>query len=295
MTIRIRLVCLAGTVAVASTGSVAAQQTRLTEEAIPRELATALMSIPRPVPAWDSPQIWIGSVPQNLSRRLFIPSNARVIGGAGAGASMIAVVSMPGSQATVRSDLRRELGKLGWTPPPPYGYGGGFRPLPPALDTTSFPTLFCQATETLMLAPGRQELDATTVTYQVISGNSGLCTPPTMGPGMPRSTYPTLYNPAGSDALFGSGACPFPNAGMVGQTSTRLRTGLSGDQILDHYAAQLRDSGWTAGSASTIATRTWSRPDSAGAPQELVLTVTGAGGSASCREMTMTIRRPPGR
>jgi hypothetical protein len=118
------------------------------------------------------------------------------------------------------------------------------------------------------------------------------CNPPPR-PEMPvnRSPYPTLYDPpiTGEAA---PNAC-FPNYNNSSGTSNFLRTTLSPELILEHYARQLQDSGWTP--SSTMAPpvgRTFTRRDSTGAPIEMTLTVSGSPKGPNCRDVTMQVRGP---
>ncbi|HVZ49244.1 MAG TPA: hypothetical protein VG916_10705 [Gemmatimonadaceae bacterium] len=266
----------------------------LEDPAVPHDLAIALLSMNRPIGSYPDAQIWVGEVPQNLSRQLYVPPAATVLGGAGGGSTMAAVVRYPVAYEPLRASLRRELAQLGWTIPPEFGYGGGFRPLPPPRDTTAFPSTLCQGTSVLTLSVTRREVAATTVVLQVSSGSGyGLCTRPTVmsTSGYQRPPFPTLFYPPGISYP----STPVCSAAMTGSagTSGTIQTTKTGAELLDHFAKQLADSGWTpTGDNAAYAVGTWTRPDSTGAKVELTVTVRGMAGGQGCRELEMRVRTP---
>lgn len=72
-------------------------------------------------------------------------------------------------------------------------------------------------------------------------------------------------------------------------TSTLLRTPMTPDALLEHYGKQMLDSGWTSTAERGVVGRTWTRPDSAGTPIEVTLTVT-TGRETGCRDVNMQVR-----
>ena len=148
----------------------------------------------------------------------------------------------------------------------------------------------CSDQQVLAASAARQRGTVTNITYRIsTTGGYSVCRPPKLPVGPTRSAFPTLYNPpAALDARM-SGDCAnnFNGSG----TSTTLRTSMSADALLDHYARQLQDSGWTsAGEKASIVGRTWSRTDSAGTPVDVVITVTTPAQNSACRELNLQVR-----
>src|SRR5262249_61822881 len=109
--------------------------------------------------------------------------------------------------------------------------------------------------------------------------------PPELPAGAPRNTYPTLYNPAGAGDYAATRDCQL--MGLFG-TSTQLRTPMTPQQILDHYAKQMQDSGWRPATGSIG--RTWTKPDSTGAAQEASLLVATSTRDSTCHEVSLQVR-----
>jgi hypothetical protein len=108
---------------------------------------------------------------------------------------------------------------------------------------------------------------------------------------MTRSPYPTLFNPSNATDARMMGDCT-SNMMNFGVTGTVLRTVMTPDALLDHYARQIQDSGWTSLSdGRSIVSRTWTRPDSAGGSVELSLTVSTTTREATCREINLQVRK----
>ena len=108
-----------------------------------------------------------------------------------------------------------------------------------------------------------------------------------------RPMFPTLYDPPiTGEATTAPNAC-FPNYNGSSGTQNYLRTTLSPDLVLEHYARQLQDSGWTA-TAPALATvgRTFTRRGSTGAPIDLTLTVAASPKGPACRDVSMQVRNP---
>jgi hypothetical protein len=262
----------------------------ISADSIPRDLAAALIASGG---FGADPQILIGSMPEWIANRLSIPSGARVLGSAFLGTTVVAVVTMPVASDTMMNQLKSDLLRRGWTNPPPQpNYGGGFRPAPAGMvpDGPLTRVTLCSDQQVLAASAARQRGTVTNITYRIsTTGGYSVCRPPKLPVGPTRSAFPTLYNPpAALDARM-SGDCAnnFNGSG----TSTTLRTSMSADALLDHYARQLQDSGWTsAGEKASIVGRTWSRTDSAGTPVDVVITVTTPAQNSGCRELNLQVR-----
>jgi hypothetical protein len=258
---------------------------------VPLDLAAALASAGGFA---ADPQILVGSIPEWIANRLYIPSGARLLGSAFLGTTVVAVVSMPAAPDSVLGEFRRELLQRGWTmPPPPPSYGGGgFRPTSSTgVDASLTRLTLCSDQQTLTASAARRRGTVTNVTFRVI-GNAayGVCHPPQMQTSMMRSPFPTLFNPPNAADARMSGDCSSTFTGSSG-TSTTLRTPITADSLLDHYGRQLKDSGWTIlGERASIVGRAWTRPDSSGTPVETVITVATPARDPGCRELNLQVR-----
>ena len=113
---------------------------------------------------------------------------------------------------------------------------------------------------------------------------------------MRQSMFPTLFNPANTTEMRGgTDDCARSMSGSSG-TGTTLRTSMDPAALLEHYAKQIQDSGWTApAKGGSVVGRTWTRADSAGNPIELSLSVASSAREASCYDLNLqvrTIRKP---
>jgi hypothetical protein len=265
---------------------------RLAEpDSIPLDLAAALVSAGG---FGGEPQILVGTMPEWIAPKLFVPPGGHVLGSAFLGTTLVAVVSVSTTSDSVLADFKRGLMQRGWTaaPPTPVYAGGGFRPATMAVPSSPFARdVLCSDQQMLTASATRRRGVATDITLRVTSTTGfSLCHP--SQPNMPqvRSPMPTLYNPVGANDARMTGDCN--SLGFVNSTGTgtSIRTPMAADALLDHYAKQLADSGWkSAGETNTITGRTWTRPDSTGTPVEVTITVTSSG-QAGCRELSMQVR-----
>jgi hypothetical protein len=84
--------------------------------------------------------------------------------------------------------------------------------------------------------------------------------------------------------------CARVSSTQTGGTQTKLRTPLSPEALIDHYGKQLADSGWKPMQAGgNVMGRSWTKPDSTGAPMELTLLVTTLA-DATCRDVNIEVR-----
>ena len=259
-------------------------------ESVPIDLATALASSGG---LGGEPQILVGALPGWATNKMYIPANARVIGSAFIGTTVIGVLHVAEDPEAIIATLKRELTTRGWkTPPAQQSFGGGFRPAVVNVDPSLTRFSFCSDPQILAGSAARRQGLYTEVIIRMstATGNFSPCNPPRLPAGMPRAPYPTLYNPPGAvDARF-NGDC---SSDMFGSnsTSTTVRTAMAPDAVLDHYAKQLADSGWSfsGDKASTIG-RSWTRTDSTGAPVELSMSVTTSARDATCRDVSLIVR-----
>ncbi len=287
--------CLAAALLVVgiAASSGAQEPRRLSQpDSIPMELATALISsggLP------GDPQILVGSLPGWMTNRIYIAPNARVVGSAFIGTTAVAIVSSPDMPEPAMAALKRELATRGWkTPPPQPSYGGGFRSATMNMMPGGDPTraTLCGADQQMLTTSAVRrrwrvdghrdaDLDHWRLRHLQSASDAG---------GIPAAPpWPTMYHPAGvSDA---NQACNGDNSFGSGGPSAIVRTPITSEALLDHYAKQLQDSGWQAppGSGSIIG-RTWTRTDSTGAPVELTITAAASLRDPSCRTLNMVVR-----
>jgi len=258
---------------------------------VPIELAMALVASGG---FGGEPQILVGAMPEWIAGRVYVPPTARVLGAAFLGTAVVAVVQLPVASDTVLAEFKRELLKRGWTVPPPAPVyaGAGFMPARPA-PSIAPPTrlTLCGDQQLLTVSSARRGGVVTNVTLRVVgSTGPGPCHLPQMPVSMMRSPFPTLYAPEGALDARMSGDCSATMMGSMG-TGTTLRTGMTADALLDHYGRQLADSGWTShGDKGSVTGRLWTRPDSSGAPVEVVVSVTTSARDAGCRDLNLQVR-----
>jgi hypothetical protein len=245
------------------------------------------------------PQILVGALPGWVENRVIIPANARVLGAAFIGTTVVAVLRSSDSPEGVVATLKRELPSRGWKAPPPQpSYGGGFRPaaMAPTSPDAATRVTFCGDQQVLTVSAARHQGVNTDVTMRLTpAANYSVCTPQPMPAGMIRPLYPTLFNPANAGegrGLIGDCVMSMASTG----TNTTLRTAMEPTALLEHYARQLQDSGWSAApTGGSIVGRTWTRTDSAGNPLELSITVATSPRDVACRDLNLqvrTVRKP---
>ena len=276
-----------------STHTVGAQDPRrlAQPDSIPIDLATALIGAGS---VGSEPQILVGSLPEWVTQRIVIPPGARILGSAFQGTAVVGVASVPGTSAdSLMAGVRRELLSHGWKNPPPQPSYGGFRSAQMAsagVDPSRL--MLCGSddqTLTVFAAPHRGT--STTITYRLTTYAAyGPCRAQPVPPMYSRPPFPTLYNPPATADPRLMGSCEQSLNGSSG-TSTAFRASLSATEILDRYARQLADSGWTAeGSGTSIVGRSWTRPDSTGAPVQVSVTVTTPARDSTCHDVNMQLR-----
>jgi len=261
--------------------------------AVPLELAVGLAAAGG-LGGTGDPQILVGSVPEWAARRIPAPAGGTIVGSAFLGSIVVAVLTAPTSDSSLRF-YERELLRAGWrSPPVPPVYGGGFRPAAtsPAARAQRSISL-CSDAHYAIVSLGRQQAATTTLLVRLMTppGAGGSCQPSQMPPESYRSPFPTLYNPPAAE-LLGTGSCSIANRSGSSGTGARYRAPMSPEAILDHYGRQLQDSGWkSSGLAGVTVNRTWARPDSAGRPQSLTISITSSPADSTCFDLQMNVER----
>jgi hypothetical protein len=282
-----------------SVGIAPSQQPGTVSDSLPREFVEALLGNYMGFFPGSASKFVLGKVPTSLAPYLFVPPTARVLGGVESPMMTVAVLSVPMSYEDVRITYQREQPKLGWTPPPSFESmrGWGFMPAPGTMSGGGG-LEFCHIGQSLEISVNSARRDATQLTATVRNG-AGRCNMDIAAGGRPPNAaeLPALTNPPGS--AMNPQTCtygPFMVTG-TGGTAERLQTTLSPQQLLDTFARQLADSGWTAGETSTTIRRSWTRPAGNG-PVIRELTITAGpllNSPAGCHEVSMQVRRVPKR
>ncbi|HEU4995478.1 MAG TPA: hypothetical protein VFT29_11700 [Gemmatimonadaceae bacterium] len=278
-------------------GKVAAQEREPLKQpaSIPVELAVALATSGGGYGTSSEPQILVGELPEWVSARVPVPAGARIVGSAFAGSVVVGVVNVPSSSDTLLLEFESDLKRRGWSSPPRMEYmGGGFRPALASSNASGSrrAASLCRDSQYLVAWISRRQATSSTVVFRLMATlASSPCSPPARPREMPRSPYPTLFNPEGAEAYGQNRSCS--QRGGTSGTMTELNTSMSPQDILGHYGKQLQDSGWApAITAPPISGLTWTRKDSTGAMRLLSLTVVSSPTDANCRTVRLDVTDP---
>jgi hypothetical protein len=286
--------------------SAGAQQQPLTQPtSIPFDLALALTSSGG-LGTDSDPQILVGAIPEWALNRVPLPTGWRAIGSAFLGTTVVGVMQIPTANDSLIQRFQQHLERNGWKAPPPssMGYvGGGFRPALSQASTRRGERRFqvCRENQMVNAWIAREQPLATTIAFRLSTPTAGQfnqCNPPAPDPRMVaaarESPFPVLYDPALRDPM-SMNSCFTQEGFGSGRTETRYKATMTAEQVLDHYARQLADSGWmVAGAGRPTISRVWTRSAPSGPPRQLVLTVSGpAGADTGCVRVQM--EAPSGR
>lgn len=275
--------------AVTSHAASAQEARRLAQpDSIPLELAGALIASGG---FGTEPQILVGMLPGWMNSRVFLPPTGRVLGSAFIGSVTVGVLAVSEPPDVAIEQFKNELAKRGWRVPPPQpAYGGGFRPAPvsrPDLTPATRVTLCGGDEQLLMVNAVRKSPTATQVTYRVTPTNEyGPCGTPQAPPRGQAMPYPTLFNPPEVGDFRSYGTCS-SNRQSWG-TGANIRSTMPLAAIVDHYAKQMQDSGWTASPVAS-ASRSWMRTDSAGTTYEATLFASTSPRDSTCRDLNLAV------
>jgi len=211
----------------------------------------------------DTPtRLLVARLPDPLPVPIPLPAGARVVGSQILGSVATIVLDADLPEDAVLAFYRERLEADGWTLPEqqPGMHGGGFAPAwrTPAL-------LYCRSARGPSLS-----VQATAVAGGPTDVRLNLNTDPRQSPCAPqpyhggmRDLLPTLTPPAGARQM--------PQGGGGGSdnyySNATLRTDLDPSVLGAHYAAQLRDAGWTAqgeGHEGPVAWSAWTFQDGDG-------------------------------
>jgi hypothetical protein len=269
-------------------------------DSIPLELAAALIAQGG---FGTEPDILVGMLPGWMNSRVFLPPGGRVLGSAFIGSVTVGVLAVSEQPDIAIAQFKTELAKRGWTPPPSTpqasaSSGGGFRPVPvqPSGDQSLVTRLtLCGGDQQMLMVNAVPRSGTTTqIVYRVTpaGGPYGTCSPQAQRGGGDPLPLPTLINPGEVSDFRDFGTCS--SHGQSSGRSVSMRTTVSLDSLVLHYAKQMQDSGWRATSAVSMG-RSWSRTDSAGRLFEARLSASTSPHDSLCRDLNLTvweIRKP---
>lgn len=259
------------------------------QQSVPIDLATALAAAGG-FGATGEPQILVGRLPEWFADRMYVPPQARLLGSAFQGRTLVAALVVPSLSDTVVQHLQHGLTQRGWTlPPSSSSFIGGFPPQRPSATQAATRFTVCRERQTLNAWIWRRQDDSTTVLVRLYPpADVSVCNEPQSSAVAQRAEFPALTNPAGFDASPGSACWPPPPGGMS-MSTTRLQTTLNPDAILEHYARQLSDSGWSPLGGASVG-RTWTHAHPTGAHSQVSITVSAPLRDPSCREIQFVYR-----
>lgn len=260
-------------------------------ESVPIDLATALAGAGG---LGGEPQILVGAMPGWVTNRVYVPANASIVGSAFIGSTAVGILHSSDAPEVVIADIKKQSLAHAWKEPPtPPNYGGGFRPA--TMNTPQGPQTritLCGDQQLLSVSAARRRGTVTEIVVRLSNPGPGssVCAPQQLPVGYVRPPYPTLYNPESASESRAYLECSTNGAGMTG-TSGVIKSTMTSDALLDHYARQMQDSGWhtTAGTPNIVG-RAWTRTDSTGAAIDAFITVTTSLRDPTCRDLSLQIR-----
>lgn len=225
---------------------------------VPVELVRALL------PGWgpegeQAPEILVGRLPEAVSRILELPPGARPVGSVVYRTSSTNIVAVPRA-AEVAEQLEQRLLDSGWVRAPRMGQGGF------EARSVGEPVHLCRGEETTLgvsTARGVGE-DGYLRIYHITEMRQSPCyrMDRLRGPWL-QAPLPSLRPPPGVPARGGGTSGSSERVESV----VFLTTDLTAAELLAHYAAQLRQHGWTAldeAVSAGIAVQTWRFTDEEG-------------------------------
>ncbi len=189
------------------------------------------------------PRFAVGSVPDGWPTSLLPPRPARVLGGVSYGIGQIVLFDVPAPSKEAMEAFGSLLTRAGWRP-------GFVDPRRPVMQAGA--RLYCAESAFLSVAPRDSSAGHTTLEATRISTARGM-----FSPGCDSSDHtltlradvsvPVLQAPDGATAVGQESSVSF---GAASFTST-VKSALSADAILEHYAKQLSANGWRLGRRAT--------------------------------------------
>jgi hypothetical protein len=269
---------------------------------VPRDLVEALLA-QYSFGGGGGPTITIDSFPAAISSRVFLPPNARILGGmlGGMSGGATGIIVVPARPDSVAAQLQRELPRFGWKWADRnlnqfVGMVGGFADAPtstgPAAPNPNEPLTYCAATTSLTVKIDYLGVGQTRVFFT--TGRNGLCTTTQAQRGImdPYSGFrpraPLLYNP--TNARLQQTPCTPEGSYNFGggSNNAQIWSTASVDELFSHYGKQLADSGWKQ-EPDQIIGRAWTRADTAGNVTRYQLSISTFPAAPSCRKLTTSV------
>ena len=288
--IRARTLPLAGLLLALAALPAAAQQQG---ETVPRELVMTLLGSSG---SSSGPQLLVGRLPADFPAAL-APAGARVVGSLARRGEQTVVFALPEPCPEAAAAYRRTAEGAGWTTPPSFGMiqPQGF--LPPSMGMSGPPSFFCQGERMLHFSSFPREGGGSYLKLDLRS--AGEHSPCSREAAQHMQTFqrdfpvPALHAPENVEFRGGGtsgGGNDFREAGA------RVGTPMAPAELLAHYAAQLRQTGWTPAGSSAgegVALQTFVRRDESGQEWHAVLSAVALPGSDK-RDLSLRITRLPG-
>ncbi|HEX8691770.1 MAG TPA: hypothetical protein VF746_05085 [Longimicrobium sp.] len=286
--IRARTLPLAGLLVALAAVPAAAQQ----GEMVPRELVMTLLGSSG---SSSGPQLLVGRLPADFPAAL-APADARVVGSLVRRTEQTVVFALPQPRPEAAAAYRRTVEGAGWTSPPSAGMVERQGFLAPSMGTAGPPAVFCQGERVLHFSTLPREgggsylrLDLnSTSEYSPCSREAAQH----MESFQREFPIPALHAPENVEFSGGSMSSGGPDFREVG---VRLTTPMAPAELAAHYAAQLRQAGWTPsgnGAGEGVALQTFLRRDASGQGWHAVLSAIALPGSDR-RDLSLRVSRVP--
>ena len=264
-------------------------------EMLPRSLVQTVLgfqSIPTlgayGVPAGDP--IIAASAPQSITQRFGTPPNSRILGSVTWLRDVDVFGTASGTIAGVREWFASDFTKRGYQAVDEHtrnASNGGFRDPAPSRFAG-----YCVGNELLTVDARPLGLDR--VAYRVrTSLQSSTCS---SGGGQAMQVYmgsnalPLLENPMNASRYMGGGmGCQSRMYGGGSGTSADLLSAMTPLELIQHYEKQLPGAGWARVNAPSDASSVWTKKDSTGSEQTLMLTATASRDVSNCRNVQMML------
>lgn len=286
--IRARTLPLAGLL-LALAALPAAAQPR--DEMVPRELVMTLLGSSG---SSSGPQLLVGQLPADFPAAL-VPAGARVVGSLVRRGEQTVVFTLPQPRSETAASYRRTLESAGWTLPAtemmePRGF------MPSRMGTAGPPSYYCQGERVLYFSTFPREGGGSYLRLDFRSAEHSPCSRQ-MAQRMVISYHdfplPALYAPENAEFRGGGSSSGGED---YRETGTRLGTSMAPAELVAHYAAQLREAGWTPAGSSAgegVALQTFVRRDESGQSWHAVLSAVALPGSDK-RDLSLRVTRLPG-
>lgn len=262
---------------------------------VPRELAIAFARVYAAADSTAAIEFLPASIAPSIASDVAIPPDSRVVGTVVLGRNTYVFGTSPLAPDSVRAWYSRDYGRRNWPAlslvrtQASGGAAGGFRPPPPKV-----PTTFCNGDREFDVTATESPGGHTNFRVRVSTGALPCSMVPRgpVRPPAPSLPLPVVYNPPNTQP----GPQCFAAGSSTQRTQTQLMTSVDPEALLQHYGKQLEASGWVPLQAQgAIATRAWSRRDSAGTSEIATLSVSSSPTAPMCRNASLEVFTPRSR